>query len=269
MRKSLQYWIERRQWEGLAEIDALGSILNDPSLQDGGWELGSFLATGTREIASLLALLESINASPPDWDSALDFGCGVGRLTRALAFRFAYVTGVDASATMLCKARSINGDLTNIEFVGNSSSGLENVTNKAYSFVVSSIVLQHIPPPHAERFISDFLRVLKPGGIAAFQIPVEDLRQVSTLRRILWKIRPRALLALVGLGKKFSFSMHAVPEDRIREIIERAGAEVCAVLSTNHTNSDFNGAIEIVEKGGHNGGFASRLFVVRKPLTWA
>ena len=41
---------------------------------------------------------------------ALDFGCGAGRLTRALAARFESVVGVDVADAMLDKARALNAD---------------------------------------------------------------------------------------------------------------------------------------------------------------
>jgi SAM-dependent methyltransferase len=38
-----------------------------------------------------------------------------------------------------------------------------------YDFICSVISLHHIPPQFQRRYIRDFLRVLKPGGVAYFQ----------------------------------------------------------------------------------------------------
>jgi hypothetical protein len=51
-------------------------------------------ASGEREVAALLAGLQSEALLPAGQRAALDFGCGVGRLTRALASRFDSVAGV-------------------------------------------------------------------------------------------------------------------------------------------------------------------------------
>ena len=47
---------------------------------------------------------------PVDNQSALDFGCGVGRLSHALADLFLNVTGIDVSPTMVAKANELNNN---------------------------------------------------------------------------------------------------------------------------------------------------------------
>ncbi len=48
---------------------------------------------------------------------ALDFGCGVGRLTQALADYFNEVAGVDVSPTMVNKALEYNKKPTKFHFI--------------------------------------------------------------------------------------------------------------------------------------------------------
>jgi 2-polyprenyl-3-methyl-5-hydroxy-6-metoxy-1,4-benzoquinol methylase len=90
-----------QQFELLAKRDPLWAILTDPSRKGNRWRLDEFLATGESEIDHCLRFLARRGLSPIDSAVALDFGCGVGRLTRALARRFDRVYGVDAAPTMI------------------------------------------------------------------------------------------------------------------------------------------------------------------------
>lgn len=60
---------------------------------------------------ALIEYVRSLNIDCPR-KHALDFGCGVGRLTQALAAHFDEVTGVDISPSMikLAKKYSRHGD---------------------------------------------------------------------------------------------------------------------------------------------------------------
>jgi SAM-dependent methyltransferase len=45
-----------------------------------------------------------------------------------------------------------------------------------FDFIVSNIVLKHVPPEIACSYIREFLRVLAPEGIAVFQLPSHHRR---------------------------------------------------------------------------------------------
>src|ERR1700760_1117089 len=99
-----------KTWEELAQQDALWAILTDPDKRAGRWTVNEFMDTGSREIATILSCLNELKLLA-DFDStALDFGCGVGRLSRALSFHFRNVVGLDISETMIAHARSMNAD---------------------------------------------------------------------------------------------------------------------------------------------------------------
>ena len=63
-----------------------------------------FFATGEAEFAHVSRVAETLGR-PGRRGRALDFGCGVGRLTRALGERFESAIGVDISAGMVEQAR--------------------------------------------------------------------------------------------------------------------------------------------------------------------
>ncbi len=74
-------------WEAHARHDPLWAILSDPTKKNRGWEIDRFFESGEREVRFLLRDLEKI---PFDKRDALDFGCGVGRLTHALSRHFVH-----------------------------------------------------------------------------------------------------------------------------------------------------------------------------------
>ncbi|PYQ82516.1 MAG: SAM-dependent methyltransferase, partial [Acidobacteria bacterium] len=80
----------RRLWDAHAQSDPLWAILSDPAKHGGKWNLHRFFQTGVGEIATLLYELARLGVAVKT-DRALDFGCGIGRLTQALAERFTRV----------------------------------------------------------------------------------------------------------------------------------------------------------------------------------
>ena len=79
-------------WDRHARHDPLRAILSDPTKTWRRWDLRSFLETGKREVSLLMYQLRALNVEV-DSKAALDFGCGVGRLTLPLAAYFDRVVG--------------------------------------------------------------------------------------------------------------------------------------------------------------------------------
>lgn len=157
-------------WEQAAKQDPLWAILSDPTKRDRRWDVASFFESGRREISLLRERLRELGRVPRH-GRALDFGCGVGRLAQALAPSFDEVIGVDASATMIELAGKLNRHGGKVRYVLNTAPVLEPITSNSIDFLYTDIVLQHLEPARAIRYVADFMRVLAPGGIAVFQLP--------------------------------------------------------------------------------------------------
>ena len=99
---------QQRDWEDLASFDPWSAILREPGRQE-AWDLEEFLATGVRDAERALAFAAT-QGLPQRTRSALDFGCGVGRVTRALALQFDNVLGLDISPTMIARAQLLDRD---------------------------------------------------------------------------------------------------------------------------------------------------------------
>ena len=54
--------------------------------------------------------------------------------------------------------------------------------NDSFDFIYSNITLQHINPLYSKRYISEFIRILRPRGILIFQLPCrKNYRNIKQL----------------------------------------------------------------------------------------
>jgi SAM-dependent methyltransferase len=227
----------RDDWEQLAEQDALWAILTDSTKVDGKWELAEFMATGKAEIATVMSYLSRIKCIPNCKGSALDFGCGVGRITQALAPEFATCVGLDISQQMIDKATTFN-QFRNCTYVASSESRLP-FANESFIFIYSNIVLQHVPPQFAIEYVREFVRILAPGGVLLFGVQDAFIGVSSMLTRVrnLVQLRSRIKRAL---GKPVgNMQMYCLPEQEIRTAL--GDAHIVDIQYTNIGAKDFNG----------------------------
>lgn len=217
----------KKHWDKFARTDPFWAVLTDPGKKGNQWRVDEFFQTG---IDSVAAEIKGVLLHHPAlrFGTALDFGCGVGRLTQALARHFARVTGGDISADMLKLARQYNRHGDRVDYVLNTRDDLSQLADGSFDFVYSIITLQHMEPVYARRYIAEFVRVAAPGGVILFQIPAVSERSV---RRpfTLW---PDTLLKRLfrDLRQKFGsgpvMEMHSLPRAEVEAILAGAGAVI-------------------------------------------
>ena len=79
-------------WDPFGKQDPMWSILTRPDKKGNNWQPGEFFGAGIQAIEALLRELKTLNLPIPT-RKALDFGCGVGRLTQvSLSSRIHFVT---------------------------------------------------------------------------------------------------------------------------------------------------------------------------------
>jgi len=156
-------------WDTLGREDPFGAIL-DPLRGRTDWDIDDFFASGRLEIEQVLAD-GGRHGLPRERNAALDFGCGAGRLTQAMASEFATGVGIDIAPSMIDLARRLNRTPERCSFVLNASESLEGFDNSSFDLVYSNITLQHIEPALGRRYIAELARVLRPGGLLVFQLP--------------------------------------------------------------------------------------------------
>lgn len=220
--------LHSRDWEELAAMDPLWAILSDPEKRFGKWQLEEFFRNGAEEIAQLMEKAGKLGL-PRTKRRAIDFGCGVGRLTRALRDHFPECHGVDISSSMVETARRLSPAC---EF--RQAANLESFTAGWADFIYSTMVLQHQPDPaSAARIIKDMLRVLAPGGLLVFQMPAH----MKWRNRL--QLRRRAYRLLHGLGLPHTFlyqrlklnpiRMIALPQAEVEKIVAGEGGRVLKI----------------------------------------
>ncbi|MBI2841163.1 MAG: class I SAM-dependent methyltransferase [Acidobacteria bacterium] len=128
------------------------------------------MATGVEEVDNILRETAELRIAVPP-RRALDFGCGVGRLTQALCRHFDHCDGVDVATSMIAAARRIDAYPDRCSYHLNRSPDLRLFSEGSFSFIYSSLVLQHMHPDLACRYIRELIRVLAGDGVLVFQIP--------------------------------------------------------------------------------------------------
>ena len=164
----------KKHWTEFGKQDPLWAILTNEGKKGGKWDVGEFFALGRRDVDAWFA---AALAQKPDIGraAALDFGCGVGRLTQALAEHFESVVGVDIAPTMISEATKYNRFGDRCRYFVNDRPDLLQFSDGAFDFIFTLIVLQHMAPHYAKGYLKEFLRVLKPGGVVLFQLPEVSL----------------------------------------------------------------------------------------------
>lgn len=112
--------------------------------------------------------------------SALDFGCGVGRVAIPMARIIERVVGVDVADSMLNEARK------NCEFyrAGNvellKTDDTLSTLSGSFDLVHSTIVFQHLEPSRGRELFRKLLSVLAPGGICAAHFTYGKIHYAAT-----------------------------------------------------------------------------------------
>jgi SAM-dependent methyltransferase len=219
----------KEDWERLAEADAMWAVLTSPEDKGGAWNADRFFATGEAEIAHVLTVADGLQ--PVARGRALDFGCGVGRLTRALGVRYETAVGVDIAEAMIAQARQLNEAFPQCEFLVNDAPDLDRFETDSFDFVYSNIVLQHLPSvAEIERYVAEFLRIAKPEGLVVFAIPAHVAFPYSLQpRRRLYGVLRRLGVSEDWMLRRTPLTpmrMTVVREAEVRELLAAHGATV-------------------------------------------
>jgi ubiquinone/menaquinone biosynthesis C-methylase UbiE len=222
--------------------DAFYYVYTDETKRGGKWEESEFFATGEVEIAHLMARITDVGGCQRS--RALDFGCGPGRLTQALADHFEAVVGVDIAESMIALANRLNRKGDRCTFVRNTATDLRSFADQSFDLVYTSEVLQHMRPRYALRYLAEFFRVAKTGGVVAFQIPDPTPRQ--------WR-REHTPAALVSLRRYL--------RNERGPVMQMFGVGRAAL---GRVASEGNGAFVFDEERAIGAGYPGHLYIFRK-----
>ncbi len=166
----------QRHWDAFGTEDPMWAILTDPAKKGRRWTAEEFFATGVVEIAALMGEARSLGL-PRSRRRALDFGCGLGRLTQALAEHCDDVIGIDVAPSMIAQARELNRHGPRVRYEVQAAPPLDTIASASVDVVYTGRVLQHIASVHSRAYIRELARVLAPGGFLSFDVPSRWLDQ--------------------------------------------------------------------------------------------
>jgi len=171
-------------------------------------------------------LLDGLGVTLRPTDTVLEIGCGVGRITRALAARAGEVVALDVSDEMLAHAHRLTPDLDRVRWVLGDGVSLAGIDDESVDACISVVVLQHVPHPSVTLgYVRELGRVLVPGAWAALQVsndPKIHLPRSTSVRSRLKTVVGRAPK---GQGHAAWLGSH-VEIDSLREAARERGLRV-------------------------------------------
>ncbi|HEX7855589.1 MAG TPA: methyltransferase domain-containing protein [Sphingobium sp.] len=208
-----------RNWQAWGESDPYYAVLTDPRFRGESSEAArqDFFDGGRAYIDDTLARVEMHFGSIAR-ERALDFGCGVGRLTIPLAQHFTSVTGLDISSAMLEEAhRNSAGFAIDYRLSDDRLTALDGT----FDFINSCIVLQHIPIERGMVLLDGLLARVRPAGGCAIHLSIK--RRQNRRQELLYAVRHRipggqALLNLLS-GKSAKAPVMQMNEYSLADVI--------------------------------------------------
>lgn len=230
----------RAFWERYAATHPYHAVVTTPAYRGRHLDAAArrdFFRTGTEHVDALWAEIERAFVPAFRPRRALDFGCGVGRVTLALASRCEAVLGVDIASGMVAEARA-NAAADACANVTFTTAGDAEALDGPYDLVHSMVVLQHVPPAHGYPLFARLASLVSRGGIGAIHVTTADpsswsqkvrrrlYNRVPALDALRQRIRPGADGPVVP--------MHAYDLGRLSAMLSDLGCQRCQLQLTGH-----------------------------------
>jgi SAM-dependent methyltransferase len=215
----------RHTWDTLGRANPMWAVCTRKG-RDHHWDAEAFFASGLVEIERAMAYLDE-HAPDVARGAVLDFGCGIGRVTQALAAHFAEAIGVDIAPSMVEAARRFDANGA-CSFVANDRTDLASLADVSIDLVFSTMVFQHMTPALTAGYLQEFRRILRPSGALLFTMTTVP---ASTWRGRAWRVVPRRIMNAYKRwhdGYGAAMEMHGVPEVAMRALLTGLGFSVVA-----------------------------------------
>lgn len=213
-------------WRAIGATQPYWGVLTHPDYRTENLtpeHLEAFYASGAAYIDDVVGRLHRLTGAVPA-GPALDFGCGVGRLTEAMAAHARPVWGYDVSPDMLRLARERGGAATYVDALPEGP----------FDWLNSFIVFQHIPPRRGLELMEAILGRLAPGGFVSLHVTVWREDHLIPPEPRGW----RRLLAPVA-DPAGSIQMYDYDLGAVCRLLGRHGIDEITLVATDH--------------GGHHG----------------
>jgi ubiquinone/menaquinone biosynthesis C-methylase UbiE len=231
----------QKNWDKFGKTDPLWAILTVEAKKGNKWTPEEFFETGRSEVEQLMEHMRALGLAVRR-NRALDFGCGVGRLTQGLAEYFDEVIGVDIAPSMVKGARKYNRYGEQCRYVVNERDDLRIFERNYFDFIYSNIVLHHMRPDYGKAYLKEFLRILGAGGFLVFYMPSRVLKEwvppppeppstdfLPMVKRLIKRSTPKPLLNMYVKIRYESapvMESYCIKKDEVEEYLRAHGGEV-------------------------------------------
>jgi ubiquinone/menaquinone biosynthesis C-methylase UbiE len=212
-------------WNDFGQTDPLWAISSDPSKKGNKWDLDDFFNTGIDEIDALMTYLKEVHITVHK-ERALDFGCGVGRLTQALVQYFDIVDGVDIAPSMIKLANRLNRYGDRCTYHINSAADLSLFEDETFDLIYTSFVLQHMPPNYSKKYIKEFLRILASDGVLVFLMQSTTTTFLGELYFAVKYPLQKVYAKVYSKTRGPVIESHFIKQDHLMQLLEGMGAKV-------------------------------------------
>jgi ubiquinone/menaquinone biosynthesis C-methylase UbiE len=157
--------------------------------------------------------------------NVMDFGCGTGDISEALAGVGYSVIGVDASASMIERTNARASNTLRFQTIPTSKPFRLPFSPETFDAVVASSVLEYVSP--LDECFQEIHRVTQRGGLFVFTVPNMAHRTQEKILRPLAKVLNRLSLTKVHpffeWFEYMELSINRYPLERWQAMLSKAG----------------------------------------------
>ncbi len=173
-------WEDKARENPLFAVQSTEEMLDAPATDFSDEHLRRLFERGRLLLREQIGPLLEARPEPKSEAFVVEYGCGVGRILRALVGAGYRCAGIDISPTMVEHCRRL---VPEAEAHVLDEAGRSGLPDGVASLVFSFAVVQHIAALSAyERALDEMCRVLAPGGTLAIHLNCEDFTETPPTR---------------------------------------------------------------------------------------
>ncbi len=219
----------KKNWNILGSTDPMWAISSLEEKKGNKWDEIEFYTRGKIEIKEIMKIVDKLIPNLKR-SRALDYGCGIGRCTLALAEYFDKVEGLDIAQSMIDIAIQNNNSFDNISYHTLDECNMSSYENGVFDLIYCTDVIQHINPAISLNLLKDFLRVLSQNGILIVQIPSEFDKELNNLQ-YLFNLKNNLSRICGKIFKKPVMEYHLININVLKKELQKNNAQILEILS--------------------------------------